>query len=337
LKGYDDRLTASQAQDAYDAEHFGVSRGAGQVLGFATSLVGPGGLGVGARLATKAVPRLARLAEAANHIGRLAPLTQKGLTLGAGGGGAASGVIGQAIHDGLTGELSSTGDYFGAAVGGLAGGLASRAHFPGARRVAEVVNRAVPRVAGGVDGAVTTLAQRAFNGQEISPLDLAEATRAGVVGARAGEVVGKYRSATLGRDAKGALGETLSKGKSWLEGEGWPTKGAPRTPAIAANLPWTIGAGTQRRVYIPSGEYDDLGRAIPMKRYVVADHVRPSGVAIEAKFGPDAELRRAQPIALEKLGPLGLYRVDHWLPTDIGRMGALATAAVASPWRYGDE
>jgi hypothetical protein len=72
-----------------------------------------GGFGAGGVLA-RVAPRAVK---AVNATKRIAELTPGGLNALTAAGGAASGVVGQAISDGLSGHRSSFGDYVGAAGG----------------------------------------------------------------------------------------------------------------------------------------------------------------------------------------------------------------------------
>jgi hypothetical protein len=320
LKDYRDHKAIKGAEDAYDSEHYRAARNGGRAAGFVGSLAVTGGLGAGAG-AVRVGGALGKAIRAANATNRIKSMAPGGLTVLATGGGAISGVAGQAINDVLSGQPSSGRDYVAAGIGGALGGLALRAPIPGKGMFSKAATLLMPQVAGAVEGGSTAALQSALNRREMSALDLAEASRAGAVGAGIGDLTGRYVSNALPSGVKGTLGEELSKVKSFAAGEGVVTKGAV-TPDVERNFPRTIGTGPQRRVYLPSG------------RYTVADQVLRSGKAVEAKFGAGAELSRRQQEAFDHFEPRGLYRVDHWLPTDIGRVSAVALGGLGAPWEY---
>lgn len=335
LDGFGERyakeIAAERAADAYDEEHHGLARGAGRVVGFVGSLAATGGAGAAVKAGARALSlgnagtraaalgaKITKAAEAANYTKRIAPLGRAGLTPLAVGGGAAAGVAGQAVSDALGGRRSNLKDYAGAALGGATAGLMLRTPRLGTNRVADGLHRMIqaPMTAGGVEGAATAAYQGVLNGRDVGLEEIAQAARAGAIGARIGDVAGKYGTNAASRNVKEAIGDNLSIARSIAAGEG---------VELIAHLgpkraPWR---STQRR---------QVKTDLPGGGYTWADHVTPNGKAVEAKFGRHADLSYRQKQARREL-PHGEYRIDHWLPSDVGRMGSVAFGAVGShPW-----
>jgi hypothetical protein len=188
-QAYSHRMAIERARDRYDSAHYGLARGAGQVVGTGAqlALLGPlEGPVAGARLA-QASPLIAREVSAIGSVG------------------AAGGVGGQAISDLANGRLSSFQDYLGAGVGGGAGALASMGGRAG--------------YAGAVDGATTSVAQDLFNGRVPSIAKARQAAgAAGLFGASAGRI-GRAWSNGLSPREKGDLGENFSRLRNWARGD----------------------------------------------------------------------------------------------------------------------
>lgn len=324
IEQYQKEIAEERARDAYDEANYGMARGVGRVAGFAGSLVAGGGVGAGAKLVARGVGasmQLARAAKAANAVKRIMPLTQAGLTPIAVVGGAASGVAGQAVSDVLRGRPSGVKDYAGAAVGGAAGALTMRVPGGAATQgaITKLLHSAVtnPTTAGAVEGGATTAIQGILNGRATSFEDVAESARGGAIGARVGDVVGKYGANALPRAAKGQLGETMTGVKAFAAGEG--NVFAKKALTGAGNiLPGVTESGPQIKVPLS-------------KSYTDADFVTQTAKALEAKFGAWARLSEPQKRALREI-PKGRYVVDHWLPSDIGRMGGVVSGAITDHW-----
>lgn len=310
---YTVELAEEREADAYDEQHHGLARNAGRVAGFVGSLALTGGTGALAKAGARVVGIAPSAIRAANSTKRAVELSRDGLTPIAIVGGSAAGLTGQATSDLLTGHRSNLQDYAGAALGGATGALLLRAPRIGNGPAAEVVHRVLvdPRVAGGVEGAATEAYQGAFNGREASLNEIGQAARGGAIGASLGDVVGKYGSNSLSRKTKGQLGEGLSVVKAVMAGDGVPF-GVAR-PEF--NLPV---AGPGRQVAI---DLDGGGQTI-------ADHITSKGIIGEAKFGASARLSNAQKRARRQFGT-ERYKVDHWLPSDMGRAAALGFGAPA--------
>jgi hypothetical protein len=318
---YAHEMAAKKAEDDYDAAYHGMARNGGRLAGFVGSVAATGGFGLGgaalkgaaagARLlgaADKAAgitKVAARAAKAANSSRRIAQLSREGLTTMAVGGGAASGAAGQVISDLASGKPGSAGDYAGAVLGGIAGGLALRA---GVRD---------PRLVGALEGAATTGLQGLANGRDFSAMDIAASARGGAIGGSVGDLIGKYGANALPRKVKGDLGEQLSLLKTLAEGKPDP-RYAEAVVGFQERLPGAVGGpGVQREVLLRGG------------RKTIADHVTHDGSAVEAKFGSSARLSKAQRLARAEL--LDRYRIDHWLPADIGRASTVGFAGFGAP------
>lgn len=324
-------LAEERAQDAHDARHYGVARGAGQVAGFAGSVLATGGVGAAAKAAVKVAPRAAqafqKASRAANATKRIAPLSPSGLTTMAAGGGAVAGVAGQGVSDAASGRLSDVGDYTGAALGGATGGLVALARVPGRGELGATVNQALrsPMVSGGVEGAATSSLQGVFAGEDLALLDVARAARAGAVGGRVGDVAGKYGANALDNRGKERIGEALSVVKTVAAGGGNPLGGVP-----VADFD-TLLPGVTARGKTPGGPGRQRYLAVGQGRNTRADFITNKGKAIEAKLGAYAGLSHNQKLA-RRLYSADQYEVLHWLPRDVGRAaGILGGAIVRHP------
>ena len=158
------------------------------------------------------------------------------------------------------------------------------------------LSRARTTYGGAAAGAVTSATQDILNGRPVS-LDGARQTAAigGGIGGL-GSVAGRAWSNGLSNAEKGDLGEALSRLRTMARGD--------RT------LP-----GGKSRAYLKSG------------RYTYPDQRTLSGELVESKFGVSARL---SPRQLEAhLQPLSGYRVDGFVPYDIGMAFGLPSAALA--------
>lgn len=158
-----------------------------------------------------------------------------------------------------------------------------------------------PARGGALGGATGAAADDAFNGRMPSVVRMSE-------GAASGSIMGKGAGAlgTFGAHAlpglnngskglrKGPLGEELSKMRSRLEGEGVDPER------------YTERIGKHRTVF---------------------DHKTMTGRRVEAKFGPSASLSAGQRAARAKYSD---YRIDHFLPDDIGKLLALPITTFGS-------
>jgi hypothetical protein len=151
-------------------------------------------------------------------------------------------------------------------------------------------------VGGAVAGAAINGGQSLVHGSAPRIQDLADAAYGGGVLGRVGGAFGKYSSNALPRKGKEVLGETLSKVKSVARGE------RIRDSQVPKELP---GGGETR-----------------------ADHETNLGY-VEAKFGPWADTTPRQKQALREL--IGKFRVDHWLPTDIGQALGVTFGSLGPP------
>lgn len=211
--------------------------------------------------------------------------------------GAAGGGVMQGISDAVHGRPSSLGDYAGSALGGAATLMTALGGRPG--------------YAGGVGGAVTSLGQDALNGGIRSTGDaMAALDRA--AGAAA---VGNLLSAPVGTAAagfarrlpnlnntrsklisKGDLGEVLSLLRSRLRGQ------------KIADVHQRVKVGTKKSV---------------------TDHRTMDDWIVEAKLGPWARLSGPQKL-LRAAHPH--YRVDHFLPKDVGSMVEVPVGVAIAQW-----
>lgn len=149
---------------------------------------------------------------------------------------------------------------------------------------------------GAAAGAVTSATQDMLNKRPVS-LDAArQATAIGGAIAGLGSVAGRAWSNGLSNAEKGDLGETLSRLRTAARGD--------RT------LP-----GGKSRAYLNSG------------RYTYPDQRTFGGELVESKFGVSARLSPRQLEAYRQA--LSGYRVDGFLPSDMGMAFGLPSAALA--------
>ncbi|OYU69293.1 MAG: hypothetical protein CFE28_04310 [Alphaproteobacteria bacterium PA2] len=222
-----------------------------------------------------------------------APLIARELAV-IGAAGGASGIGGQAFSDLQSRNLGSLGDYAGAAFGGTTGALAVRSGMGGR--------------AGAIDGGVTSLAQDTFN-RRLSAQSIDRAREAALVGGTLGALGGyagrKWSSSQTIRD-KGLLGEELSKLRSRARGQRIMTGDGARAPHD-----------------VPGG------RTIP--DHISTDRAGQRANVVEAKFGPTARLSTGQRAAYA--GAVENYRVDHFLPQDLGAAFGLHMAQIGRSHR----
>jgi hypothetical protein len=153
--------------------------------------------------------------------------------------------------------------------------------------------RAPAGQAAAAGGATTAVAQDLLNGRAVDWRNAGQAALAGRYLAGPLAVAGAKASNGLHRADKGKLGEALGRVRTRLNGE---------TP---------LSAG---RVSVNGG-----------RKYTVPDHITDSGLLTEQKFGPRARLSPNQRGAYNQYGGSqygGGYRVDHFLPRDIGAIVA---------------
>jgi len=166
---------------------------------------------------------------------------------------------------------------------------------------ATILSRGRASAGGAADGAVTSVAQDLLNGR---PVSMDNARQAAVLGATVGSLAGgagRAWSNSLSRSAKGQLGEGLSKVRTVARGDMPLADGSVRLPLV--------GGG-----------------------FTIPDHLTEGGEIAEAKFGNYARLSPRQRQAYQQ--PLPNYRVDHFLPRDIGAMfGAPANSAALGLYR----
>ncbi len=282
---YHEQKAVLKAQDAYDQAHHPMMRTTGQVAGALVTAVTPFGLEAGALRAASYFPKAARFVKGATATQRITPLARglgdharwSAIAAGAGGG---MGVAGQGASDWASGRRSSLGSYGAAAVGGGVDSLGTV--YLG------------PARGGALGGAVSAAADDAFNGRMPSLVRVSEGAAAGSVMGKGMGALGTFRVHALparnnGSKGlhKGAVGESLSKARSWLEGEG----------------------------VNPNRQIVRVGN-----RYTVLDHRTLSGKPVEAKFGYAARLSTPQKMLRAKEED---YRVDHFLPEDIGKLLSL--------------
>lgn len=153
--------------------------------------------------------------------------------------------------------------------------------------------RGAPGQGGALGGATTSIAQDILNGRRVSWGDAGHAALAGGYVAAPIGLAGRAWSDGLLPAQKGRLGEAMGRLRSRANGE----------------VPLPGG----RRVQVNGGP-----------RYTVLDQETRSGLMSEQKFG--RSVRRLSPNQQAALAQFGdRYRVDHFLPRDVG-------AAVAYPF-----
>lgn len=211
--------------------------------------------------------------------------------------GAAGGAGMQGVLDVVNQRLSSVGDYAGSALGGAATVMTALGGRPG--------------YAGGVGGAVTSLGQDAFNGRIQSARDAGAAfDRAagaaavgnllsfpvGMAAARVTQRLPNLNNTHSKLISKGDFGEALSLARSRLRGQ----------KIADVHKKVTVG-----------------------RKQSVTDHRTVDGWIVEAKLGPWARLSKSQK-RLRAAYPD--YRVDHFLPTDVGSMAEVPMGVTFAQW-----
>ncbi|MES2722947.1 MAG: hypothetical protein V4656_07330 [Pseudomonadota bacterium] len=289
---YNEQKAVLKAQDAYDQAHHPTMRTTGQVAGALVTAVTPFGLEAGALKAASYFPKAARFVKGATATKRITPLA-RGLRDHArwsaitAGAGGGMGVAGQGASDVAAGRPSSPGSYASAVVGGAVDGVGTL--YLG------------PARGGALGGAVSAATDDVFNGRMPSVVRMSEGAAVGSLMGKGIGALGTSRAHALpGRNSglkelrKGPLGESMSEVRSHLEGEGV----------------------IDRQVKTPVS-----------RSYTKVDHVTRTGRPVEAKFGFEADLSRAQTLAWKELP---YYRIDHFLPEDIGKLLALPFTSFSS-------
>lgn len=168
----------------------------------------------------------------------------------------------------------------------------------GGATMALAMSRGRAGQAGAVGGATTSVAQDVLNGRSV---DWEGASRTALAGGHVAApfgFAGRRYSDGLSAAEKGKLGEALGRVRSRVNGE----------------VP--IGGG--KRLLVDGG-----------RRYTVLDQETASGLMSEQKFGRSIRgLSRNQQAAFNE-NP-GRYRVDHFLPRDVGAAFALPFGLLGS-------
>lgn len=148
--------------------------------------------------------------------------------------------------------------------------------------------RGRPGQAGAIGGATTSMVQDVLNGRAVDWEDASRAALAGGYAAAPLGYAGRRYSDGLPIVDKGELGEAMGRVRTM------------------ANFRRPVPGGT--RVPLNS------------RRVTVLDEGHPNAWMSEQKFGPRARLSRNQMEAYNQFGDR--YRVDHFLPRDIGAVAA---------------
>lgn len=307
VANYEDNMNERRRADAFDAEHYGVARNTGRVVGAVGSVAAMGApaairgaavlvprVAAAVRGSTSlrgalAVPKAAGARQAANLGIKYGP-DPRGLTKLFVAGGAASGAADQVVADGLTARRTDAADLTASAIGGAVNGLVTR--------------YAGPTAGGAVGGAASSVLGDLGHGEDVS---FDRALNDGRSDAIMGGAFGRFvtnKAAGLSRDMKGRLGEGLSEFKALARGD----------QVVGRQWRYYMNPKTRRR------------------DYTVADHVfrSPDGNFRlgETKLGPEAELSVRQIQARERLGDN--YIVDYWRFSDVGKMGGGAASPLGS-------
>lgn len=282
---YHEQMEVLRAQDAYDQAHYPMTRTAGQVVGAVATAFTPMGLEAGALKAASYVPKAARFVKGATATKRITPLAR----------GLGDHARWSAITAGAGGAMGVGGQVVSDVV-------ARRPSSPGSYAAAAVggatdglgtVNLG-PARGGALGGAVGAAADDAFNGRMPSLVRMSDGAASGSLLGKGAGTLGTFRAHALpGRNnglkglRKGPLGEKVSEIRSRLEGEGvHPDK-------------HTVQVGS---------------------RHTVLDHKTLTDRPVEAKFGYSATLSTPQKMLRAEDSR---YRVDHFLPEDIGKLLSL--------------
>ncbi len=206
------------------------------------------------------------------------------------GAGGATGLGNQALSDAWNDHWSTPGDYAGATLGGIAGAGAG-------------LLRLGPARTGAVDGAVTSAAQDILNGRPVSTQQAVESALTGNVFGGVAGIAGRAWSNGLSKTEKGVLGEALGNIRSEVNGE--PRAKGPKERVSVDGVGAQVGTGKGAYIY-PDGV--------------------SSAIVSEDKMGVKARLSRNQLIAQARMGPN--FRLNHFLPADIGHITGLPTAGI---------
>lgn len=273
---YSANMRAAQAQDRYDAEHHPLARTVGQGVGTVGAVAALGATPLGAAGAVgRLAPAAGRLAPQAGHVLRVTGAT-----------GGLGGLAGQVVSDGASRRLSSPTDYLGAVAGGTIGGLV--APYLGATQGSAVAGAAIPAAQAALSGRLPSM-------DAVSHGAVESALLGSVLGGAGARFTGQ-----LPKEAKGKLGETLSRINTYLQGE---------TPIEL-----------HKRVY--------LRGATKTRGYIKPDHQTKTGRLVEAKFGDNARFTPNQKRALSQ--GLAGFSPEHWKLRDIAAMLGVGASAATS-------
>jgi hypothetical protein len=291
---YQHNLEQEHVRDRYYEREYPNTSKAAEVIGGLSGLAAAGVGEIGTGVITRFVPGSARAMRAVGTT-RVVPFIKEGYgTMGAIGGGLVGGA-GQLAADAQRGRRSSLADLGTSIAGGAYAGWQA------------THGRPVSGAAVGAGGVTAT--QDLMAGGSFSPMDVLHSAQGGAYLGRLWDLAGAYGSNALPTAMKGALGEAATFAKSWARGEPIPIPmKASRPPARVANAPNEAEPGPQRQINLPRG------------RYTIADFVTTFGRALESKFGAYARLTPAQKLALARFGES--YKVDHWLPKNMGELTA---------------
>jgi hypothetical protein len=283
---YQQRFAKERASDQYDAQHYKAARTVGEIAGTGAGLLALGPLD-GVLIGGA---RMARVAP--RFVRRVSGL------LGESAGGVRMAKTTPITARELT-SLSAAGAGGGVVAQGVEdigrGRIGTPGDYVGSAlggvATAHASLRGAPAQAAALGGATASLAQDAMNGRTIDVLGAGRtALASGLVAAPFG-YAGRRYSDGLSITQKGDLGEALGRIRTRANWDN-PLPGKPRLP--------TVGGHT------------------------VVDHETGRGLFTEQKFGRShRDLKGRQLEAYNEYGDL--YRVDHWLPRDIG-------AAIAFPF-----
>jgi hypothetical protein len=292
---YHDKIEGEREQDRYETEHFGGARMAGQIAGSVAQVAALGPLGEAAQLARlgAALGKIAQVERISAAVGRAANVAMPGLRVAALGpsgrlASAARMIPSEYAAIGAAGAGTGVGSQ---AIGDVSRGrLSSAGDYLGAAGGGAIEALAATKLgvggAGAVGGAATSVLQDAANGEDIS---LRNAAISGGVGGAVSGVTGHAVTQVANAEgirSKQLIGEELSKLRSWMRLD--PPKPGPHREHLSES-------------------------------FTVPDHRTDSGL-VEAKFGPSASLSDRQNQArVERMLTNG-YRVDHFLPEDIGKL-----------------
>lgn len=291
---YHQNMEAERAQDRLEQQRYGVARTVGQVAGTVGQMAVLGGLAQSARAAQLAT-RLGSLPGIrVMAIPQVARLPEAAKMIAPEYAALAGG-------GGTAGVVSQ--GVNDAASGRLSSGRDYAAAFAGGS-IGALGAKLGPAGAGALGGVATSLAHDGFGGQ---PISLQDALIDGVLGGVSGGLVGNGAAGwadSLNSRSKGKLGEQLSRARSVARGNG-PIEGP-------------------HREYLTSGGY------------TVPDHRVHQGI-VEAKFGRRPELsnrqREAMGTPFDLDGNPRSYRVDHFIPQDVGLLFSFPMSQMITSFR----